>query len=224
MPGEPPNPTLIFHITHVENLAALLVSGELQAKNTLGERPHTSIANEDIQARRAAKLVTLQPNGNLHDYVPFYFAPRSPMLYCNHHGTIANAKPQGEIIHLVSSAQSIAAAGLPFVFYDRHAVMDYARPFSRLEDLPEVDWRIFQEPPLLSGYAKYWQDRYDAVRPHWMSRKEVRQAEFLVHRAVPFSCIGGIGVFNQQTEAIVRDTLALHRADCGVRVEKDWYY
>jgi len=224
MPAEPPNPTRIFHITHVGNLLRVLASGHLLPKNVLGASPHTSIANEEIQNRRAEKVVELPPHGNLHDYVPFYFAPRSPMLYCNHRGSIPNARPQEEIVHLMSSAQIIASAGLPFVFYDRHAVMDYARPFNRLEDLTEIDWRIFLESPTLSGYAKYWHEKYDAAHPHWMSRKEVRQAEFLVHSAVPFACIENIGVCTDGVAATIREMLGLHHAECGVSVERNWYY
>ncbi len=104
------------------------------------------------------------------------------MLFCNHRGTIPNAKPQGEIIHLVTTAQNLAASARPFVFYDRHAVVGYAQAYNRLEDLGEIDWRIFFEPPLIGDYAQYWLNRNDDRFPHWVTRKEVRQAEFLVHQ------------------------------------------
>lgn len=216
--------TKIYHITHVENLVGILTSKAVLAKNLMGSPAANSIANEEIQERRVRKQVEVSPYGNLHDYVPFYFAPRSPMLCCNHHGAIANAKPQGEIIHLVTTAQVIAANNLPFVFYDRHAVVGYAQPHNELAQLGQIDWRIFFEPPLLGGYAKYWQDRPDASHAHWFSRKEVRQAEFLVHRRVPVGCLTCIGVENEKTRSRVNEILNLHSVQCPVSLERNWYF
>ncbi len=202
----------------------ILTESNLLAKNLMAGSTVTSIANEDIQDRRARKLVSLPPNGNLHDYVPFYFAPRSPMLYCNHHGTIPNAKPQGEIIHLVTTVQAVAADSLPYVFYDRHAVVGYAQEYNELAGLERIDWRIFFEPPLLGGYAQYWHDRYDADHPHWSGRKEVRQAEFLVHQRIRFSLIEHIGVQNTQTLARVNEILNLRSVQCRANLENHWYF
>lgn len=42
------------------------------------------IAHNTIQDRRAQTYVPCLPGGNPHDYVPFYFAPCSPMLYAAH--------------------------------------------------------------------------------------------------------------------------------------------
>lgn len=224
IPPEHLEKTAVFHITHVENLELMLKSGCLVAKNTLPPEAHCSIASEEVQDRRARIQVPVPPGGSLHDYVPFYFAPRSPMLYCNHRGSIANAKPQGEIIYLVTTAQKIAASGRPFVFYDRHAVVGYAQAYNRLEDLKEIDWRVFFEPPLDGDYARYWQDRTDLQHPHWMSRKEVRQAEFLVHQSLPLSCIRLIGTYNQRTKAAVEDLLKLHGSTCTVETRSDWYF
>ena len=223
-PPEHLNKTEVFHITHVENLARMLKSGCLVAKNLLPPNSHRSIASEEVQDRRARIQVPVAPGGSLHDYVPLYFAPRSPMLYCNHRGNIANAKPQAEIIYLVTTAQKIAATRLPFVFYDRHAVVGYAQAYNRLEDLKEIDWRVFFERPLDGDYAMYWQDRTDLQNPHWMSRKEVRQAEFLVHQSLPLSCLRLIGTYNQQTKIAVDNLLKLHGTTCPVETRSDWYF
>lgn len=216
--------TPIFHITHVNNLEAVLRIGQLVAKNNLDPGSCESIANEEIQGRRARLEVSVPPGGLIHDYVPFYFAPRSPMLYCNHMGSIDNASPQGEIIYLASTAQRVNEAGHAFVFYDRHAVVRYAQVYNDLNSLNQIDWRIFFEPPLVGGYAKYWMDRVDDDRPHWMNRKEVRQAEFLVHQRVTLSCIQEIGTYNSSTKARVKEILKLHDFTCKVSIQPDWYY
>jgi hypothetical protein len=77
-PPEHLNKTEVFHITHVENLARILGEGQMTAKNLQNPRGHLSIASEEVQDRRAKIRVPVAPGGSLHDYVPFYFAPRSP--------------------------------------------------------------------------------------------------------------------------------------------------
>jgi hypothetical protein len=216
--------TAVFHITHVENLTSMLGAKRMMAKNLQAPGTCRSIANEEVQDRRARVVVPVAPGGPLHDYVPFYFAPRSPMLYCNHRGSIPNAKPQGEIIHLVTTAQNIAASDRPFVFYDRHAVVGYAQAFNRLEDLGEIDWRVFFEPPLIGDYAQYWLNRTDDQHPHWMTRKEVRQAEFLVYQWLPLSCIRLIGTYTLATKGRVEDLLRIHGISCAVETRTDWYF
>ena len=79
---EPPRPCLLYHFVHLDTLPAVLAAGELLSTRQLaeqGKRPARDIASGSLQSRRGRTLVPL--GGTLHDYVPFYFAPRSPMLY-----------------------------------------------------------------------------------------------------------------------------------------------
>ncbi|MBK1792512.1 DUF4433 domain-containing protein [Persicirhabdus sediminis] len=215
--------TPVFHITHVDNLPSILKKGALLSTNSARGKTKTSIANEEIQTRRATRLVSLAPGGVLHDYVPFYFAPRAPMLYCNHLGSIQNARAQGEIIYFVTTAQ-ILADNNGFVFYDRHAVLAHATCYNQLLDLQKIDWRIFFEHPTVSGYAKYWQDRYDTNKPHWSSRKEVRQAEFLVHESMHIDNIQKIVTQNSETAVRVNVALQAAASTLTVEVKPDWYF
>ena len=78
------------------------------------------VANQDIQGRRSNTKIPLGPLGNLHDYVPFYFAARSPMLYsvCRQGGI-----EQEKMVYFMSNTETIRKLGLPFVFTDAHAIM-----------------------------------------------------------------------------------------------------
>ena len=51
---------------------------------------YKDIAHQNIQTRRSTTEVPVPPCRMLHDYVPCYFAPRSPMLYA-----IKNGKVEG---------------------------------------------------------------------------------------------------------------------------------
>ena len=122
--------TPLYHITHVDNLEAILKAGCLLAKNLVGDH-YESIAQIDIQDKRSRAIVPHPPYGSLHEYVPFYFAPRSPMLLKNKTDSqpdrknqpdcLPNAKPQEEIIYFVTDAESIHQHKLPYVFYNMHA-------------------------------------------------------------------------------------------------------
>ena len=202
------HPTLIFHITAIPNLAGMANAGELLSKtlvSPLGIQA-ADIAYQNIQGRRAGRPVPIPPNGILHDYVPFYFAPRSPMLMTINSGNVPNSPyRQDDIVHLVSNAQAIAALGLPFVFTDLHAALDYAHFFGALEDLKEIAWNLFYEAPQFDGYCQFWMSKHTPAK--YAQRKEIRQAEFLVHERLPLAAITQIGVRNENMEARVRAAL-----------------
>ena len=84
-------PTRVFHITAIENLPLILAHGGLRCVSDLRRdgTAYANIAHSHLQDRRATTPVRCGPDGCLHDYVPFYFAPRSPMLYAIYKGNVA---------------------------------------------------------------------------------------------------------------------------------------
>ena len=208
-------PTWIYHITPISNLPILLQCGELRSKNQLrsGSTSYESIAYEHIQERRAAKAVPCGPRGSLHDYVPFYFASRSPMLYAIHKGYVDGYQGhQSDILHLVTTAEAIASASLGFAFSDGHAVMGYTSFYDDLKVLPTtIDWEIMK--------AEYWNDTNEDG-----DRKRRRQAEFLVHQSVPMPLIRGIGVINQTVADEVNQILNQFGQTMAVKVRRNYYY
>lgn len=116
-----PNPTWIYHFTHYENLRSILTHQGLYMVKTMqgGAISYKDIAYPDVQEKRARRVISVPPGGVLHDYVPFYFAPRSPMLYTINQGNVPQYKEgQASLIYLVSTVQHVVAGGLPFVFTD----------------------------------------------------------------------------------------------------------
>jgi ssDNA thymidine ADP-ribosyltransferase, DarT len=47
-----------------------------------------NIGYKNLIDKRGSRIVPVEPGGVLNDYVPFYFAPRSPMLYSIHTGFV----------------------------------------------------------------------------------------------------------------------------------------
>jgi hypothetical protein len=220
----PPDPTWLFHITAIDNLAKIVTTSCLLSKSSLYQQAiqHASIAYEHIQDRRARRPVPVAPGGMLHDYVPFHFGPRSPMLFTIHQGNVPGCThTQEDIVHLCTTAQDVAAAGLPFVFSDFHAVLDYAQFSKDLKDLSRIDWPLFFEQPLRGGYCPYWKN--DSA-PHHMRRKETRQAEFLVHQKVPIAAIKGIAACTDTAATRVRTVLQQVGWNVPVKTVPAWYY
>jgi len=69
-------PTLVYHITHKNNLKGIIARGGLVAQSVMAKEPISccNIAHASIQDRRAQTPVPCGPGGHLHDFVPFYFA------------------------------------------------------------------------------------------------------------------------------------------------------
>jgi ssDNA thymidine ADP-ribosyltransferase, DarT len=209
-----PKPTPIFHITHIRNLRSILDSQGLHCVTTIKTRDlsYTNIAHQSIQDYRATFYVPVEPFGTLHDYVPFYFAPRSPMLYTIMKGNVAGyTDGQEPIIYLVSTVEEISKSSIPFCFTDGHGIMAFTRYFKDVKDLTQIDWEIMR--------AKYWRDTLEDN-----DRRRRRQAEFLVYQFVPISCIKWICVINGSIKAQVEGILNEFNFQIPVFVKSTWYY
>jgi hypothetical protein len=175
--------------------------------------PYRSIHAAQTQADRGGTPVPCGPGGAIRDYVGFYFGPLSPMLYRLHTGYNVAAVPQAEIVYLVAHAQTLVGAGLRCVFTDRHSLARLAAFREHLPDLGIVDFGV--------AYAEQWNTT--AMHP---DRQERKQAEFLVHGAMPWSLVAGIGVLSEdivaQVEAILDGHPGRHRP--RVVAMPSWYY
>lgn len=221
----PPDPPHIFHITAIPNLPRIAQSGALLSKTRLQQlgRAHDNIAYENIQDRRSRTEVPVGRGGMLHDYVPFHFAPRQPMLMAINNGRVQGCNfRQEEIVHLALRADMIAAAGIPYSFSSHHAVIALAEFYDNLDDLDKIDWDMFFDPPLEGKHSRYFHDPEHL--PKYATRRESRQAEFLAHGEVPITQVRGIGVCNEQKREEVERILAQCGWETQVRVKRHWYF
>jgi len=176
------HPTPIYHITHVDNLPGIIADGGIRCCVELRQAGvgYRDIAYGHIQDRRARKPVSCGPRGMLHDYVPFNFAPRSPMLFTINRGNVATyTDGQQPVVHLVSNVQAIQDAGYQFVFTDGHATMMTSAFYDDLLRLDTIDWPLMR--------SRYWNDTNQ-----YPDLERRRQAEFLVHRFFPVSFLGSL--------------------------------
>jgi hypothetical protein len=220
------SPIRLFHITAIDNLTAICQRGALVSKNagaSLGIN-YQNIAHAGIQTTRATKLVTNPPGGSVHDYVPFYFAPRSPMLFTINNGNVDGCSlKQEDILHLETTVDRVIRNNPKFVFYDRNAALCYSKPYTDLDKLStEIAWDLITEAPQLDGFCKYFLDRHTPEK--YIDRMERRQAEFLLKHVVHLSAMTCIGIINESKAEIVRNILAETGVNLPVVVKTNWYF
>jgi hypothetical protein len=211
--------TLVYHFTHVANLPAVLTEGALLADAQVPRSRLTAdVGDPGVKNARRRRPVPVHPGGVVADYVPLYFAPRSPMLYriaCDHRDRVADRYGDGEdpLVYLVSSVERIDAGGAVWLATDGNAaaaVSQFTRAVGQLATF--IDW------PLMS-------ERFWASNTADPDRQRRRMAELLVHRRLPLSALVGFATRTQETERRLRTSLAATgRTDDYVAVRPDWYY
>ena len=200
----------LYHFTHIANLPGI-AKGGLVCK-TLAHTVKVDASLANIQERRQRKVVACGPGGVLHDYAPFYFGHRSPMMYLISKGEVPSYKgTQHELIYLVARIENILEEGLPFVFTDGHPIKFPSKFYESLEDLSKVDWQVIK--------GRWWNDT-----PEFPDRERRRQAEFLVHQYCPWSLISYIGVVNEGKKKEVERILAGESHIPQVLLRRHWYY
>ncbi len=220
-----PNPVRLFHITAIGNLQAICRASALLSKNQGAATglAYQNIAHGGAQGARAARLLPNPPGGTVHDFVPFYFAPRSPMLSAVHNGKVAGCDlRQQDIVHLETTVDRVTANEASFVFYDRNATLAYSKPYIDLTHLDAVAWDLITEVPRLDGFCKYFQNRHQEER--YVDRMERRMAEFLVKGHVPLQHFTRVGVCNAEQAQVVQALLQAEGVPLPVEVKTDWYF
>src|SRR5262245_24236016 len=117
-----PNLIRLFHITAIANLKQICEAEMLVSKNLGADVgiDYQNIAHRGAQGARAVRSLPNPPGGVVHDYVPFYFAPRSPMLSAIHNGKVVGCQwGQADIVHFETTVAKVTAGGTAFAFYDR---------------------------------------------------------------------------------------------------------
>jgi hypothetical protein len=213
----PPARPQIFHIVHVDRLASILSDGRLFSDARMIERldgSGTTIGMGSIKRRRLELPVRCHQGDRVGEYVPFYFCPRSIMLYvihCANHPELSYKGGQNPIIHLEADLKEVVgwADGQDrrWAFTLTNAGELYTTFRSNLDDLEELDWDAIR--------ANEW--RMPEV-------KEAKQSEFLVHKSFPWHLIKRIGVRSMAVNVAVDEALRNANHKPKVEIKPDWYY
>lgn len=213
---QPPTEPKIYHIVHVDRLASIMADGCLWSDAVIVQRQGagTTIGMGAIKERRLRLPVTSHGGTFVGEYVPFYFCPRSIMLYvihCANHPELTYRGGQEPVIHLEADLHRVAAwadgCSRKWAFSLSNAGAFYTQFRSTVEQLDEVNW------PAVAATD---------FRP--ADIKEGKQAEFLVHESFPWELVERIGVISQAVAAQVVNAMrtTVHRP--AVEITRNWYY
>ncbi len=178
----------IFRVVHIENIPHIIQNGITHSTSANANPNFIPIGDSSLIAKRSSFLLD---NGRLlGDYIPFYFACRTPMLYVVQNGfNMVTSTPAENIVYCVSSVQKIIDLKLDFVFTDGHAVDALSSQYT-IADIQNIDSIIDKD----AINAKYWHDGND------LDKKRRKEAEFLVLGDIAPSGVLGYLTYNESAK------------------------
>jgi len=211
----------IYHIIHVDRLPSIIADGHLWCDEQINARnpPGTVIGMNSIKQRRLTQLkLDSHPELYVGQCVPFYFCPRSIMLYLIHqanHAEMTYRGGQRPIVHLQCDLRrTVAWAGQNnrrWAFTLSNAGAFYFEDRNDLTRLGDIDWDSVQ--------ASRWSGNGISH-----SVKEGKQAEFLMEHSFPWELVERVGVSSQaiygQASAAIQ--AAVHKPH--IEIKPVWYY
>lgn len=199
----------LFRMTHIENIPHILQYGITHSTSVNSNHNFMPIGDESIITTRNDFI--LDNGRKLGEYIPFYFAIRTPMLYVVQNGyNMVSPTSAEKIIYCVSSVSKIIELGLDFVFTNGHAVDSFSLQYtiSDINDLDTIiDWEAIK--------AKYWKDDND------LDLKRRKEAEFLVSGDIAFEGMLGFIVYNQTAKDRM---VSFGIKDSLVYIKSDYYF
>ena len=212
-----PNNPKIYHITHVENVGKIIRDGALWSD---AERIRRGLACEivgmsEIKRRRLEEIrVDCHAGTMVGGYVPWYYCPRSVMLYILHMGNSPGLTYHGgqrPIVHLRA---------------DLNAILDWA-------EANHVRW-AFSRGNAGAYYATFSNNRLELGNLNWTAIaqtdwrnpdiKEAKQAELLIETSFPWNLVEAIGVIDAAMAEQVNETITRAEHRPILSIERSWYY
>jgi len=212
----------IYHIVHLDRLPSIVAAGQLWSDTEVVrlKSQGTGIGMTSIKQRRLTELL-LNSHPDLHvgECVPFYFCPRSIMLYLLYRGNDSELDykaGQEPIIHLEADLYAATSwadnvGNQRWAFTLSNAGARYFEDRSNLAQLHEIDWNAVQ--------TNKWSGNGVSS-----SIKEGKQAEFLMEMSFPWHLIERIGVYSNPIYQQVANMLPINGHRPHIEILREWYY
>jgi hypothetical protein len=214
--SQPPHSIKLYHIVHADRLASIVRDGGLYCDSAMGNRANvgTTIGMSNIKQRRLSNGLTSHKGLRVGDCVPFYFCPRSVMLYLlymGNHPDLSYRGGQTPIVHVQFELQAVVAwanaNNRRWAFTLSNAGARFFEDRSDLALLKEVNWdaigaRDFRDPDI----------------------KEGKQAEFLVEHSIAWDLVEEIGVHARCPAHQIQTALQGNPHRPPIIERPEWYY
>lgn len=210
----PANPKL-YHIVHIDRLPSIISAGGLlsDAQISTNATAGSMIGMGHIKHRRLQELtLTTHPDLYIGQCVPFYFCPRSIMLYLIYQANspdLTYKGGQGPIIHLQADLHAVVAWANQqqrrWAFTLSNAGSYFFEDRNNLTSLGELNWPAIQTN-------------------QWQGCKDGKQAEFLLEHSFPWHLVEAIGVHSQPIYQQVMNALHATPHKPTATIKPEWYY
>ncbi len=209
-----PSQPKIYHIVHMDRLASILNDGFLfcDRRITEGKNSGTTIGMGHIKKRRLSNPLRSHPGLCVGDCVPFYFCPRSVMLYVIHKGNhedLGYADGQKPVIHLEADMHATVewaqAHEKRWAFTTSNAGSSYYEDRNSLAQLNEINWAA-------------------VGARDWRQCREKKAAEFLVEEKFPWCLVERVGVHSTAAYNRVCSVLKQKSPRTRIEIMPGWYY
>ncbi len=198
-----------FRMVHIDNIPHVNRYGFVHKNSPVAEPNYVAIGDQSVILVRETK--SIQGGDVIGSYIPFYFGPRSPMLYVVQHGYngVKQYAPQ-DLVYCVVLLCDIVESQIDCVFTDGHALNVLTHTYSK-ESLPHINEIICYS----DVYTQYWNKEEDR------DLKRRKEAELLLKDELPPAYIKGYVVYDEQAkQKLVRFGIEPSR----IIVKKEYYF
>lgn len=198
-----------FRMVHIENIPHVLEYGFVHKDSCNADPNYIPIGDTSVIRVREERAVVGEKT--IGQYIPFYFGPRSPMLYVVQHGYNGVRQYDAEnLVYCVLRIDDIIEKGINCIFTDGHAVNFITTTYdgSRLNELNSI---ISYD----DVYASCWNDENDR------DLKRRKEAELLIEDELPADFIRGFVVYN---EVAYNKLISYGVAKEKIVIRKEYYF
>lgn len=207
------NREFCYRIIHIDNLQLLLQNGIVTKYHAAASHEYVEIGNPSIIAGRDNLEIKIEGYGKLGEYVPFYFTPRSPMLYniiTGQKHPKVKKRERSEIIVIRCLISELVKQ--PYWFFTNGNAFDgLSNHYNELKYLEQIDWISINK-------SLFKNDEEDYNRMHKY------QAEFLVRENVPLNCIESLNVFDRNTHDVLKNILTENNINLAVNIQPQYFF
>ncbi|WLF84569.1 DUF4433 domain-containing protein [Moraxella sp. ZY210820] len=211
-----PSNSKIYHIVHKDRLSAIIQDGCLFSDALIRQRANNFpvIGLDKIKDRRLDELkLTSYPDLFVGQCVPFYFCPRSIMLYMinQRNSQLTYQGGQENIIHLQADLRQVIdwanSNNIRWAFTDSNAGSYHFNDYNQINEFHNINWTAVNTQ-------------------HWSAPeiKAGKQAEFLIEQQFPICLIEKIGVHSQTVFNEVSQTIQSLGYQTNLEICENWYY
>ncbi len=195
-------------MVHWQNIPHILQYGLCCRTHNNADPDFINIGHKQLISDRDLHEVNIQGMGTLGEYVPFYFAGHSPMLYLIKNGYQGvQIRPQEDLIFLICKIDEVVQSQIEFFFTDRNAKIAIVKNYIDINDLDKLNWESIN--------ADNWKNTEENLQ-----KRDLKQAEFLVKNHLPIDLISAIVVKTNERKIYIEEQLHTYGISVPVYIDR----